>query len=369
MTRAATRDEARARSLILRHGWNATAYQLLNPGIAHWFSRDGTALIGYATYAATRVVAGAPVCAPGNLAEVVAEFAGDATAAHERVCFFGAGARLETLLRARGGWSAAALGAQPSWDPAGWPGIIQCRASVRAQLHRARNKRVEVHEWRAPSHTQLGALRGCLAQWLAGRGLPTLHFLVEPETLDRLRDRRLFVATRDEGVVGFLLASPVPAREGWLVEQLIRCRDAPNGTTELLLDHAMRQLAADGARYVTLGLSPLSAHSRFDAARMPWWLRTALRVVRAHGRRFYDFQGLDHFKQKFEPEEWEEIVALAPGRSFPARALWAIAGVFSQESPVLLLARAIVRGAAQELRWARSRLVARRSPPRADSHV
>jgi phosphatidylglycerol lysyltransferase len=146
------------------------------------------------------------------------------------------------------------------------------------------------------------------------------------------------------------------------VEQLIRCRNAPTGTTEILLDHAMRQLAADGARYVTLGLSPLSAHSRFDAARMPWWLRTALRMVRAHGRRFYDFQGLDRFKQKFEPDEWEEIVALAPGRRFPPRALWAIAGVFSQQSPVALLARALARGAAQELRWARSRLV---SPRRA----
>ncbi len=51
-----------ARALILAHGWNTTAYQLLNPGITLWFSEAGDALVGYATHARVRVVAGAPVC-------------------------------------------------------------------------------------------------------------------------------------------------------------------------------------------------------------------------------------------------------------------------------------------------------------------
>lgn len=360
MTQRDGRDDERARSLIMRHGWNATAYQLLNPGIAHWFSAGGDALVGYATYAGTRVVAGAPVCPADRLSAVVHEFGADARAAGERVCYFGAGSRMETLLGAAGGWQVAGLGAQPAWDPALWPDIVQRRSSLRAQLNRARNKGVDVREWRAPSEGDVAALRACLAKWLLGRHLPPLHFLVEPDTLGRLDDRRLYVATRDERIVGFLLASPVPARTGWLVEQLIRCDEAPNGTTELLLDHAIRRLDAEGARYVTLGLSPLSVHSSFDSRRMPWWLRTTLRLVRAHGRRFYDFEGLDRFKQKFDPHWWEEIVALAPGCRFPVRVLWAIAGVFSQGSPVTLVARAVRRGARQEVRWALSRLGAPR---------
>ena len=27
----------RARDLVMTHGWNATAYQIVNPGIDHWF--------------------------------------------------------------------------------------------------------------------------------------------------------------------------------------------------------------------------------------------------------------------------------------------------------------------------------------------
>jgi phosphatidylglycerol lysyltransferase len=207
-----------------------------------------------------------------------------------------------------------------------------------------------------PDRELEAALRRCLDEWLAGRRLPPLHFLVEPETLNHLKERRLFVATRHGAVVAFLLASPVPARSGWLVEQIVRGRAAPNGTAELLLDAAMRALAADGGRYLTLGLAPLSRHSTFDLGRMPLWLRLVLRWVRAHGRRFYDFEGLDRFKAKFRPEQWEEIVAIADSPRFPPRALWAIAAAFAQGSPALLIGRALVRAVRQEGRWMRHAL-------------
>lgn len=350
-----TPDHARARALVLAHGWNATAYQILNPGIAHWFADAGDAVVGYVEEAGYRVVAGAPVCAPGRLAQVVAEFGAAAHAARLRVCYFAAGERLERELAPRGGWSAASVGAQPSWDPAHWPARVARHASLRAQLNRARNKGVRVEERAVVSSAERAALDACLGEWLSTRGLPPLHFLVEPDTLARLDDRRLFVAMRHDDVVAFLLASPVPAREGWLIEQIVRGRGASNGTAELLIDAAMRALARDGARYVTLGLSPLSRHSSADGADAPLWLRALLRWVRAHARRFYDFDGLDRFKSKFEPDRWEEIVALAEGTRFPPGALWAIAAAFSRGSPVALVLRALWRAIRQEGRWLAAR--------------
>ena len=318
-------------------------------------TRFGDAVIGFVTQAGTRVVAGAPVCSAERLPAVVDEFGASAAAAGEHVSYFGAGSRLESLLIPTGRWSVASLGAQPSWDPAGWPAIVASRASLRAQLNRARNKHVAVTEWNATRGATNPDVRRCLTEWLADRRLPPLHFLIEPETLGRLEDRRLFVAEREEAVVGFLLVSPIPARHGWLVEQIIRGHAAPNGTAELLLDAAMRAVAEDGARYVTLGLSPLSRHSRFDSQRMPRWLRLVLKWVRAHGRRFYNFEGLDRFKAKFAPETWEEIVALSDTPHFSPRALWAIAAAFAQGSPLALVTRAVWRAARQEARWMRRR--------------
>jgi phosphatidylglycerol lysyltransferase len=341
----------RARELVLRYGWNATAYQILNPGIAHWFSRSGDAVIGYVRRNGMRVVAGAPACAAERLCEVVAEFAADARAARDRVCYFGAGARLESIVRANGPCGTVGLGAQPSWDPRRWDGIVARRASLRAQLHRARNKGVVVTRWGAERAHNSPELARLLGEWLAGHGLPPLHFLIETDTIALTRDRRILVAARGERAVAYLVASPVPARRGWLIEQIVRGRAAPNGTSELLIDAAMRALANEGAEYVTLGLAPLSSQSRWQDPAVPAWLRLVLRWVRAHGRRFYDFDGLDRFKTKFAPEEWEEIIAIDDRARFSMRALWAIAAAFGGSSPLTLGARTIARAIAQEVRW------------------
>ena len=346
---------ARARAIVLRYGWNATAYQILNPGIGLWFAAAGDGVVGYVTHAGVRVVAGAPVCEGARLLAVAGEFEGEARAAGERVCYFGAGTRLERALRAGPRRSTVLLGAQPVWDPAHWASIVARRAALRAQLNRARNKGVAVEEWSAERATDAPALRHCLADWLSTRGLPPLHFLVEPDTLSALADRRVFVASRDGTPVGYLIASPVPQRRGWLVEQIIRGRGAVNGTNELLVDAAMRALADARAAYVTLGLSPLSTRARMpdDEADPdhPLWLPLVLAWTRLHGRRFYNFDGLDAFKAKLRPEEWEPIFAIATERRFSVRTLYAIAAAFSAGSPVALVARALAGAARQEVRW------------------
>ena len=338
----------RARQLILQYGWNATAYQILNPGIELWFSRAGEGVVGFVRHGRTRVVGGAPVCDGRELASIAIEFAADARESGERVCYFGAGDRLDTTLSARSDWSRVLLGAQPVWDPKRWSRSVNQRGSLRAQFNRARNKGLVVAEW--PSHTAENhpALRRCLAEWLETRSLPPLHFMIEPETLSEFRDRRVFVAQRalDE-VVAFAVLSPIPARDGWLVEQIVRGHAAPNGTAELLLDSAMRAVAAGGSRYVTLGLSPLSQHAS-GALLHPAWLRFVLRWVRLHGARFYNFAGLDAFKAKFNPQAWEPIYAIGQGPAFSPRDLYAIAGAFSGGAPVYLIARALAKAVRQE---------------------
>lgn len=351
-------ERERARALILRSGWNATAYQLLNPGIELWFSRAGDGVIGYVRHRRTRVVGGAPVCDIASLDSVAAEFVEDARAHGDQVCYFGAGGRLEASYARNPAWSRVLLGAQPAWHPRGWSTAVERRSSLRAQFNRARNKGVTVAEWAAESAENHPALRRCLAQWLATRHLPTLHFLVEPEILSQLHDRRVFVAERGEEVVGFTVLSPVSARNGWLVEQIVRGWNAPNGTAELLVDSAMRAVAASGASYATLGLSPLSERANVDLLQQPLWLRFVLRWVKLHGARFYNFAGLDAFKAKFNPDFWEPIYAIAEGPRFPPSALYAIAGAFSGGAPIRLVVRALLRAAGEEVTSLRRRAIA-----------
>lgn len=333
---------------MLAHGWNATAYQILNPGMVLWFSDVGDAVAGYVRFNGTRVVAGAPVCTEDRLNAVADELEHDARRHNETVIYFGAGSRLATHRTPASSHSCVQVGAQPVWNPQSWEGIVARKGSLRAQLHRARNKGVMVTEHRG-ADAPIAELQAVLAEWLSFRGLPPLHFLVEPDLFGNLADRRLFIARRQGIVDAFLIATPVPARNGWLVEEWPRRRAAPNGTTHLLVDAAMRAFADNGSRYATLGLAPLSEMAGRVADGQPAWLRMLLMWLRAHGSRFYNFRGLEAFKAAMLPESWEPIHVITQGRRFSPLALRTIAGAFSAGSPELLVTKGFLAAARKEL--------------------
>jgi lysylphosphatidylglycerol synthetase-like protein (DUF2156 family) len=353
----------RARQLVLAHGWNATAYQILNPGMELWFAAAGDAVIGFVRSGRTRVVGGAPICANERLRDVAAAFERDAATQGESVCYFAAEARLGALPRAGRPYATLLLGAQPVWRPEQLLAAFRDHASLRAQLHRARNKGIDVAEWPCERAARDAALRRCLAQWLRTRGLPALHFLVETATLDALLDRRIFVASRTGQPVAFLIATPIPARSGWLVEHIVRGAGASNGTSELLLEAAALAAATAGVELITLGLAPLSV--QLPAAPVPpRAVRIVLTWLRAHGRRFYDFAGLEAFKAKFRPERWEPVYALATSPRVSLRPLLAIARAFGHGSLLCFGACAVARAVGRELQTLR-RGWRRRTAPRA----
>lgn len=340
----------RARDLVMTYGWNATAYQIVNPGIDHWFSAVGDAVIGFVDYGGTRVVAGAPVSSESRLSAVIDEFERASVDEGRGICYFGAEGRLEIALRGSRDHSMALLGAQPAWTPSGWLQKVDSYSSLRAQFNRAANKGVSVREWSTAEATGSRQLSAVLERWLGGRGLPPMHFLVEPSTLERLDDRRIFVASRvvergktNEQVLAFAVLSPVPARNGWLVEQFPRIPEAPNGTIELLLREAVSSVAADGSDYLTLGLAPLAKRNEIAHGAEPGWLRFALRVTGLYGKRFYNFQGLEQFKAKFHPDTWEPVYAIERSKSFSISALYAIAGAFASEPPLAIVAKGVSR--------------------------
>jgi phosphatidylglycerol lysyltransferase len=334
------------RELLLRHGWNTTCYQILNPGIERWFSARHEAVIGYVKKAGVRVVAGAPVCPEPDLPGVLDEWE---HASSDRLCYFGAEDRMRDIAATQTCYSTVVLGAQPVWSPASFVERFQADKSLRAQHHRAVNKGVTIEEWPARKAEQNPLLSKILEEWLATRGLPPMHFLVEPETLGMLQGRRVFVASQNEEARGFLVLSPIPAQNGWLTEQFVRGKKAPNGTIELLMWWAAQRLADEGAEMLTQGIVPLSKRADDAAVQNPAWLKLIAQWARAHGRRFYNFGGLDWFKDKFHPDRWEPIYVISREPNFSPRTLYAVAAAFTGVNPLAAVAKGIGRAAAQEL--------------------
>jgi phosphatidylglycerol lysyltransferase len=150
--------------------------------------------------------------------------------------------------------------------------------------------------------------------------------------------------------IAFLVASPVPARNGYLVELLARSPHAPNGTSELLIDAAMRQFLAEGRNYVTLGLVALAHSADREIRHNPWWLRVLMHFARAHANRFYNFRGLEQFRLKMWPDSWDPVFAISNERRLSLNTLYAVGGAFSGIAPWRAIAIGVAKAVRQEIR-------------------
>jgi phosphatidylglycerol lysyltransferase len=173
-----------------------------------------------------------------------------------------------------------------------------------------------------------------------------MGFLVDVQPFHFAVERRYFVAEREGALVGFLAAVPIYGRNGWLLEDFLRDPHAPNGTSELIIDAAMRALGDEGSRYVTLGLAPLAGPVR-------GWLRAARTLSAA----LYDFEGLRAFKAKLQPHAWEPIYLAHPPRSSSHVALVDALAAFARGSFVRFGGATLLRGPALVVRALAAALV------------
>lgn len=305
MRKAASVPKIRGRVLALlkRYGHNTTSFQILEPGLQYWFDGDD-ACVAYADTGGSWVAAGGPIAAPEREGAVMARFAAAARAAGKRVRFFA----LEDETSGRDELAHLHVGAQPIWDPQRWPEALASKRSLREQLRRARAKGVAVRQVEAAElgdegHPTRAAIDHMVAHWLDSRAMAPMGFVVHLDPYGLPEERRFFIAERNGQVVGILIAVPIYARGGWFFEDVLRDPSAPNGTVELMFDHAMRVVAAEGSAHATFGLAPLAGIEHR-------WLQR----IRDRTRWLYDFEGLRQFKAKLLPTSWQPVYLGYPAR-------------------------------------------------------
>lgn len=314
-------QHARVLELLKRYGWNATSFQVLEPGYSYWFDGDD-ACVAYVDTGKAWVAAGAPIAPPERLAEVATRFEAHAAASGRRLCFFATEQRMVDEAPVK----ALSIGEQPVWDPRRWEEGVRESRSLREQLRRARAKGVVVREvspseLKDAAHPVRAGVDRLMEHWLKTRRMAPMGFLVQLSPYAWAEERRSFVAERNGEVVAFLSAVPVYARNGWFVQHLMRDRKAPNGTAELLVDAVMRAAAAEGLGYLTLGLAPL-------AGEVAGWLRAAKLV----GTPLYDFEGLRAFKARLRPHGWDRIHLAWPEHQAPHLPLYDALTAFARGS-------------------------------------
>jgi lysylphosphatidylglycerol synthetase-like protein (DUF2156 family) len=289
------------------HGRDAMAFLAVERAMRHWFDAgppQGTgACVAYIETAAAWVAACSPLVDADEqsyarqMQQAASRFVDAARASGRRACFFGSEASEP------GGMTRMFVGEQPVFRPREWLADLPRRRRLREQLRRARAKGVRTRlvapgdlEDGSPLRLEVDRLA---ESWLRSRHIQPMGFLVALEPFHSPSLHRYFVAEVDGQVVGFLSAVPIGRRRAWLVEDVVRRANAPNGTTETLIVALMRE-EKDSA-YITLGLTPLSG-----AVAWP------LRIVRWLSRPLFDFEGLRAFRERLHPHAWHPVWLLYP---------------------------------------------------------
>ena len=309
------------------YGYNPHSLVSIAPGALVWSTPDIDGAIIYGEFGRVWLVAGDPLTPLENMAELARQFTAFAKGRNRVVAFVPTSAEFARLITP-GDFTAVKVGASPYFDLKIWNPRGDCAKKLRAGVNQARRAGVEV-EMTSESVDELlkkEAAQLCM-RWLSSRrSATTFGWLIALDPFLHSEYKKYFAARVNGRLVGFLAASPIPARKGWYLEDVLREPDAPQGTATLLVVEALAKLKAEGVSLATLGTSPLATDGPNDVLSAEHRvIQRALRLASQRLGVFYNFEGLRRFKGKFVPSWWESEYALGQrGAVMPPRVAYAI---------------------------------------------
>lgn len=295
-----------------RYGYNAHSLVSIAQGARIWTTPKVEGAIIYGQWGRVWLAAGDPLAAEDEMSAMVQGFI---EAAREKNCIAAFVPATARLARATvpSQLKAVKVGAAPYFDLRAWEPRGNRAKKLRAGVNQARRAGVQI-EFIDCAGERLKRETAVLCQsWLKTRRTATTFcWLLALDPFLHAERKRFFAARNATGeLVGFLAASPIPARDGWYLEDFLRSPDAPQGTTDLLVMEALTKLSAEGAKLATLGTSPLAPDGEREVPTVDY-LEKTMHTVAARFSHLYNFEGLRRFKAKFVPTWWESEYALVP---------------------------------------------------------
>ena len=326
------------------YGYNAHSLVSVAPGALHWGTPDIDGAVIYGEFGKVWLAAGDPLAYPDERAELARQFALYAKKKNRVVAFVPTTAEFARLMANE--FAAVKVGAAPYFDLQSWNPRGECAKKLRAGANQARRAGVEIQEVsdRLNERLRNETAQLCLS-WLASRrAATTFGWLVALDPFLHYQHKRYFQARAGGKLVGFLAVSPIPLRQGWYLEDVIREPNAPNGMATLLVAETLRKLKEEGAILATLGTVPLAAEGAGDVPTENRRVARALDLASGKLGAFYNFEGLRHFKGRFVPSWWESEYALHQrGIAIPPRVGHAIVRALVPGGLTQLLTRQALR--------------------------
>ena len=328
------------------YGYNPYSLASIGRGALVWSTPDIDGCVIYRESGRVWLVAGDPLAPLEDMPELAQQFAAFAKRKNRVVAFVPASAEFARQINPDD-FTVVKVGASPYFDLKTWNPRGDCAKKLRAGVNQARRAGVEVEmiseridESRKKETAQL-----CMSWLSSRRSATTFGWLMALDPFLHSEYKKYFAACVKGKLVGFLAASPIPARRAWYLEDVLREPDAPQGTATLLVVEALSKLKAEGVTLATLGTSLFATDGPNDVPGTEHHvIERALRLASQSLKGFYNFEGLRRFKGKFVPSWWESEYALGQRAVvMPPRVSYAIVRALVPGGVLQLLTRQTVR--------------------------
>ena len=328
------------------HGYNAHSLVGITPSARIWSCPELEGAVTFNDFGKVWLVPGEPLANNESQVALADRFMRTARANGRSVGFLPATERFAKHSR-RLGLRAVKIGAAPYFDLETWAPRGDRGKKARAGVNQARRAGIEVARVIDIDQELIRETHCLCKSWLTTRRSPTKFGWLFAIDLFKHSDRKKYFTARDATgrLVGFLAASPIPARQGWYLEDVLRHPEAPNGTSDLLVVEVLKSLKDDGAKLATLGTAPMAREGSIDSLvqNSPKLSRVA-RVVANVFTVFYNFDGVRRFKTKFAPTWWEsEYLLISQNITAPPRITYAFVQAVVPAGTYDLVARHFTR--------------------------
>lgn len=308
------------------HGYNAHSLVAVASGVRLWSCPETDGAISYNEFGKVWLVPGEPLASARSQAVLTDRFLRAARAKGRTVGFLPASERFAKQSRELG-LRAVKIGSAPYFDLATWSPRGDRAKKARAGINHAFRVGIRVTKIVSVDEKLISETDRLCKSWLTTRRSPAkLGWLFAVDLFQHSERKKYFTARDATGkLVGFLAASPIPARQGWYLEDVLRLPEAPSGTADLLVVEALKSLKRDGAKLATLGTAPMAVEGAIDSlVHCSPGLSQVTRFVAKVFTIFYNFDGVKRFKAKFAPSWWEsEYVLISQDITAPPRVIYA----------------------------------------------
>ena len=313
-TLASEREEARY--LIVRHGDSSLDFFKSATDKLYFFSSTRQGVVAYGSAHSCAIALGDPVATNAEEFErVLSEFLEFCDANDWSVAFHQVPTKRLTSYTAAG-LSVFKIGEDAIINVNSFSLHGRSMRAMRSGIHR-----LERAGYRArlslPPHSEqlLDCLREVSTEWLNLPGRRERGFTLGVFDLDYLRTTPVMLVEDVDGhALAFANIIPDGASGEATIDLMRRRADLPNGIMDLLQLRLIEHFRAQGYHHYSLGLVPFSNVGNNTGAPM---IELAIRHSYRHLGRFFSYNGLLHYKEKFHPEWDPRYFAYAPTLALP----------------------------------------------------